>query len=183
MKRFVAVFLLLILLFNSFGYRIVSYALEQRADILLEESFDRDQIDESMLVEIKIPVRLPYQIERKEFERCDGEVEYKGVYYKYVKRKLEGDSLVLLCLPNSEKKIYQSTRDKVFQLVNNFKHPQEKKADNIFKNIITNYLIQDSNWKESLIPQIVNSCFNFGRFAIVPCALNKPAKPPQIQFS
>ena len=54
-------------------------------------------------MEVKIPYPLPYAANHTSFERFDGEIEFNGVHYNYVKRKMVNDTLVILCIPNTIK--------------------------------------------------------------------------------
>ena len=151
MKKIASILLLLVLLFNWVGYRIVADYLEQRANISLEQKLDKSEYDESQLIELKVALKLPYQSDWKDFERFDGEIEINGIHYKYVKRKVQNDSLVLLCLPNESKMKMQTARDNFFMLVNDLQHPsQNKKSDNgqtaSVKNPVTEYYKENNNW-------------------------------------
>ncbi len=44
---------------------------------------------------------LPYGPNWKDYERYEGEIDWGGVHYNYVKRKLQNDTLYVLCLPNN----------------------------------------------------------------------------------
>ena len=61
MKRAAAILLLSIFLFNWFGYRLLSDYLQDRADIQLESQLDQHQYDETSLIEIRVPLNMPYQ--------------------------------------------------------------------------------------------------------------------------
>lgn len=102
------------LLFNWFGYKLVFEFLQQKADFLQEARIERKEYDESSLLEIIIDVGLPYFNDWKDFEPCYGEIEVKGRFYTYVKRKIQNGKLVLKCLPNNEK---QNIRDNERHLV------------------------------------------------------------------
>jgi len=62
LRKIAAILLLLILLFNWVGYRLFSDFLMHRADIRLEARLDKNDFREDELVEIKIPLHLPYQL-------------------------------------------------------------------------------------------------------------------------
>lgn len=161
------------MLFNSFGYRLFSFLIETKADKQVEAKLDANDYDESKLIEIRIPLKLPYTTEWKEFERFNGEIELNGTYYKYVKRKVITDSLILLCLPNKSKHNIVSARDHFFELVNGLKHPLEKKSQSssIFKTLLSDYIKEDCFWtlpslsgdkKEYLIKNSpIKSLFNY----------------------
>jgi hypothetical protein len=184
LKRIASILLLSILLFNWFGYRILADYYQQQADRVLEQKLDNSDYDESQLIEIKVPLQLPYQTSWKEFERFDGEIEVNGIHYKYVKRAVYNDSLVLLCLPNEGKMRLQSARDEFFKLVNDIQHPStNKKTDSgnqhSVKSPVTEYYSTENNW---LIPELTalsshfyieNSSFHTSAYSI------SPEQPPE----
>jgi len=126
MRSIASILLLTVLLFNWFGYRLAIAVMETRADQELEAQFDENKYDESQLVSIKIPVRyLPYFSNSSSFERVDGQIEIKGVQYKYVKRRIYNDSLEMLCIPNHMAMKLQRAKNEFFKFSNDLQ--QEKK--------------------------------------------------------
>jgi hypothetical protein len=118
LRQPLAILLLLIHLFYSGGYRLVFDRLEAQTGNRMITRIDADAYDERELVEVRVPVNLPYQANWPEFERYNGEIYMDGVHYNYVKRKLHNDTLILLCLPNQEKTYLLNARETFFSLVN-----------------------------------------------------------------
>lgn len=136
--------LLGLLLFNWCGYRWVINLVQQNADTRLEAKLDRNEYDESQLIEIKVPVNLPYQTNWAAFERYDGEIEVNGVHYKYVKRKMEDGQLVLKCIPNQTKQRLESAKDDLFKITNDLQQDNAAKksgapATTLVKNVLGDY--------------------------------------------
>ena len=103
MKKLIAILLLAIYLFNLCGYSVVfSYFIHQ-SEKKLTQQLDENKYNETELVEIAIPLDLPYIQNSSGFERVDGAIENKGIHYNYVKRRVFNDTLYLLCLPNQQK--------------------------------------------------------------------------------
>ena len=149
LRKIAAILLLLILVFNWAGYRLLSDFLQHRANIKLEARLDRNDFEEEELIEIKIPLHLPYQLNWKSFERFDGEIDVDGIHYKYVKRKIFNDSLILLCLPNKAKQNMEKAKDDYFKIVNDIDPSAQKKSgDNnlSFKNIISEFFVEQAPW-------------------------------------
>jgi hypothetical protein len=115
------------MLFNLGGYRWVMNLMEQKADARLEARLDKNEYEESNLLEIKVPLELPYQTDWKDFERCDGAIEFNNVHYKYVKRKIEGGYMILKCIPNETRQELTNARDHFFQLVNDLEQTKPAK--------------------------------------------------------
>lgn len=82
--------------------------MQDQADRKLEASLDKSEYDESQLIEIRVAMNLPYQQRFTDFERAYGEVELNGKTYTYVKRKVDGDVVILKCIPNESKQQLRS---------------------------------------------------------------------------
>lgn len=75
---------------------------------------------------------LPYSTNWKDYERYDGAFELDGVHYNYVKRKLQNDTLYVLCLPNTtQTKLYQAQRQYATRM--NDLPDQKKNTENTIK--------------------------------------------------
>jgi len=127
LKKIASILLLGILLFNWCGYRWVINLVQQDADAKLEARLDKDDYDESQLIEIKVPVDMPYQSDWAGFERYDGEIEVNGIHYKYVKRKVQDGQLVLKCIPNHDKQRLESAKDDLFKITNDLQQDNSAK--------------------------------------------------------
>ncbi len=103
MKKFLAIILFVIHLFNLGGYQILFNFIETESSLAIVERLDGGDFDENELIEVKIHYPLPYAANQPSFERYNGEIEVGGVHYNYVKRKMINDTLIILCMPNSIK--------------------------------------------------------------------------------
>lgn len=143
MKKITAIFFLLLFAFNWFGYRLYYDYLQHQTNQNLEALFDNNSYDESQLMELKIPVNLPYQTSWASYERYDGEITLNGTSYKYVKRKLSNDTLYLMCLPNTKQMRLETAKNDFYKISNNLaQNDNSKKSDNsksITKNLQTVY--------------------------------------------
>jgi hypothetical protein len=111
LRKTAAILFILVLAFNLCGYRFVISLLQQKADSRLESRIDNNEYDESQLVEMRVQLDLPYQTRFTDFERHYGEIVINGKAYTYVKRKMEGDVLVLKCIANESKQQLSKTAD------------------------------------------------------------------------
>ncbi len=109
------------------GYLLVFDQFEQSSDSRQETKIEQQAYSDSELVEVKLAVRLPYQVSTKGFEEYAGEIEMNGLHYNYVKRKVQNDTLVLLCLPNEVKTEVLNARETFFSLVNDLNQAPEGK--------------------------------------------------------
>ena len=131
MRRTASILLLGILLFNWFGYQLLTSYVQNKADVQFKDRLDNNNFEESQLISIKVPAEnLGYYINSKQFERVDGSIEISGIQYNYVKRRLYNDSVEMLCIPNHTAMQLRNAKDEFFKLVNDLQHPgQGKKSD------------------------------------------------------
>ena len=182
MTKPIAIILLIIHIFNMGGYRFVFDKLEKDASVQLIDKLDNDEYSDDQLIEMKVPLPMPYQTNWASFERYNGEIQIEGVHYNYVKRKVWNDTLILLCIPNHDKMQLNSAKEQFFSLVNDLdqkgKDMPAPKA-NIVKSITTDYqatetmatLVQPG--KEMKTYTIINS-------SMPPSvALDDPYQPPR----
>lgn len=103
MRKIAAILLLFIFFFNLCGYRIIISILQTKADQKLEVLIDNNRYTDEELVEMRVALNMPYQHRFTEFERHYGQISIDGKDYTYVKRKIEGDVLILKCIPNNSR--------------------------------------------------------------------------------
>ncbi len=141
-RKIAAALLLLMLLFNWIGYSFVSDYLQYSSDKNLEQQLDASLYNEDDLIELKLAINLPYQNNWADYERYDGEIEYKGVIYKYVKRKVANDTLYLKCLPNKKKMSLTAAKNDYFKMTTDLSQNDQSKKSSP-KNTITKNISQD----------------------------------------
>lgn len=143
MKRIAAILLIALLLFNWYGYRFVFNYLQNKADAELNAKIDGSDYDESQLIEIKVPIDIPYQYTSSDFERSYGEIEQDGKIYSYVKRKIEDGFLILKCIPNIQKEKIQDAKHLLVRVNNGIDQEQNGKTSSplakIFKSLSNDY--------------------------------------------
>lgn len=125
------------------------YYLEAKATIRLEQKLETGDYDEKILVEVKIPLQLPYYTNWSQYERTYGETEWNGQHYQYVKRKLYNDTLYLLCIPHTEKNNIQTAAVDIFRSVNNIQHdgvPQKSHQPSVIKLMLSEFLETETSF-------------------------------------
>ena len=130
MKKIAAILLLSLMVFNLIGYRWLFSTIEENATADLEQKIAAGKYNDDQLVEIQIPLNMPYYSD-KDYENVYGETDWNGEHYRYVKRKVSGNTLYLLCLPNKEKTNIAKVKNEFTKAVNdvpgNKQGSQEKK--------------------------------------------------------
>ena len=185
MKKLSAIFLAVLLFFTWYGYQFLYDYMQYRTSQQLETSIDHNQYDPSQLIEIRIPLNLPYHNDWNDFERYNGEIEIQGIHYKYVKRKVEKGELVLLCLPNKPRQEWQSARDEFFKLVNDLQQmPNGKKTESgnslICKSLLSDYRQEKTDWQLTGFVSALPAFNEYNTPFIPGSYLEVLGQPPQI---
>jgi len=186
-KKIAAILLICLLVFNWYGYRFVTAYFQKKADTQLEAKIDVNDYDESQLIEIKVPLNMPYQNASSDFERHYGEIELNGNIYAYVKRKVENGYLVLKCIPNTAKQNIKNADNLLFTANNGLDQEHNTKGNsslpNIFKTVFSDYDDYSENYDLSLLteenqklPDTRTSFFNS-------ITLPVSEQPPEVQSS
>ncbi|HRP56934.1 hypothetical protein [Agriterribacter sp.] len=188
MRQLSAIFLILIFLFNLAGYRLLLQYWEVQENTKMEVRLDQQQYDEKDLVEVKIPINLPYHSNWSDFERYDGEIDIDGVHYKYVKRKIFNDSLVLLCIPDKIKTKINTARDEFFSLVNDLQkdtaNTKSSHSSLLFQFSAGDYISQQAeDWSIAAISNIVPHWIIRGASPLLSVSVSSPWQPPDADAS
>jgi hypothetical protein len=183
-RIFASIFFIVVILFNSGGYRLLTNFLEAKQNIQLEQQLDEKNYDETALIEIRVPVSLPYQTDWKEFERVDGEVEFNGMHYKFVERKLQGGEMIYKCIPNEGKAQLVNARENFFKLVNDLQTQESSSkksstANHSVKTFSFDYCDELNSWMFGELQQQTSSYNNYPAAYSSAAYMLTPEQPPE----
>ena len=158
---------------------------QQHADAKLEAQLDINNYNEASLIELKVPLNLPYQTDWEDFERYDGEVTVDGQHYKYVKRKVQDGMLIVKCIPNEDKHRIESARDQFFRLANDLQNNDGAKKSDVPKHsTVKNSITECEEFSSFIIPRISFSLamqkINGNENYIVTRSHSSPEQPPEV---
>ena len=102
LKKLIAIFLVLLLLFNALGFVGLFMGLRYKTRLDLVQRLDNRDYSDEETVTLKIPMSIPYHIDSEENERVNGEIEHQGEFYRLVKQKLFEDTLYIVCIKDVE---------------------------------------------------------------------------------
>lgn len=182
LRKLTAILFLIVFLYNVAGYKGFFFYLSQSADQRLDEKIRDDSVPDKDLITVKFPFHVPYIAESKEFESMGGEVNVKGTIYRYVKRKIVRDTLILLCIENKEKSLIEKKRAEYFNKVNDLASNTSKKSD--VKQVKTDYYVKIND----ISPKRLNGTDCNSTYSFVLNSLNKGhfnlyAPPPDLLLS
>ena len=182
-KQLATILLLLLLLFNFVGYRLVFSFLQQKAEKNIDAKIDKQDYNDADLITLTVPLSMPYLTDSKDFESKDGEITLNGKVYHYVKQKISQGNLILKCLPDEQQTHLQNARVDFFKLANEFQNStsSKKSGDNgqIIKLTISDYEELQTSSIHSYSTQITTSFFENASFATQKGQGIMPEQPPE----
>ena len=145
LKKIAAILLLSLMVFNLAGYRWLFSAIEKKATANLEQKISAGNYSDEQLVEIRIPLNMPYYTD-KDYENVYGETDLNGEHYRYVKRKVSGNTLYLMCLPNKEKTSIASVKNEFTKAVNDIpgNKPGSQQKNNFIKLLTSEFQVNET---------------------------------------
>jgi hypothetical protein len=184
LRKVAAISLIALLVFNWYGYRFVTNYLKNKADKQLQARIDVNDYNESQLIEIRVALNMPYQNNSSEFERHYGEIEINGKIYTYVKRKIEDGTLILKCLPNTEKQNIKTADNILFTANNGLDQEHNGKTNspltNIVKTLLGEYDTQQQTYDLRALQNIIKIHSNTEVSFLKTVSLPVAEQPPEI---
>lgn len=95
--------LLSIHLFSIGGYTLLYRYYIHQSDVQMVKQIFDNKIDDTKLVEIKIPVDMPTIQDWNDYEVVEGQIQLKDAYYNYVRLKMTRDTMYFICIANETK--------------------------------------------------------------------------------
>ena len=143
------------MVFNFIGYRWLFTSIENKATAALEQKISAGQYTDDQLVEIRIPLNMPYYSD-KDYENVYGETDFNGEHYRYVKRKVSNNTLYLLCLPNKEKTSIAKVKNEFTKAVNDIptgKQESQQKT-NLIKLLTTEFRVTETTVNSTIFSSL-----------------------------
>jgi hypothetical protein len=139
MKKVLSVALIAVLLMNTMGYYAIFLGLQYKNSVSMAERFDAGNYDESQTVTIEIPITVPYMPADVDFKRVDGIFEYKGEFYRLIKQKYEKETLLVVCVKDTENK---RINDAMSDYVMSFTDSGDDQGSKLIVTFIKDYIPQ-----------------------------------------
>jgi hypothetical protein len=79
---------------------MVAHYYAEKSTIDMQVNLDQKKFNEAQLVSFKLPLNQPYIINTDGYESLEGNMDYNGVNYQFVKKRIINDTLEIVCIPN-----------------------------------------------------------------------------------
>ncbi len=181
LKKVTAILLLTLMLFNMVGYRFVFTMLDHIASQKQNTRLDAGDYDEASLIEIAVPLNMPYQQRFTEFERQYGEITVGGIVYTYVKMKLDGDILILKCIPDFNRQQIKNSENNLAKANSSqdMDNNGKKHYPYFSKNVISDYDNKNQSFNLSANTLVINTSYPDLTTSVCEATIAPPHQPPR----
>lgn len=175
MRKPIAFFFLFIIMLNIAGYYLVMEGWQWHNSI--SWSFDEDASNAQELI-VEIPLNVPYATQEKDWEKAEGQFEYKGDVYRIVKQRLTLEAVYIACVKDSESShIKQQLED--FANAFTDKPDGNKQSVNSFPGFIKEYVAHAITVKSSVTGWSLSVAFIPPSQSLVPSFFASIVHPPE----
>ncbi len=178
MRRIVSIFLISCFLFNIAGYKLFFYYQLAQADSRIQARIETIHESDKNLFAVKIPIRLPYHTDWKDFESVEGEMTYNNTTYKYVKRKVLRDTLILLCIEHQEKSLIEKNSSDYSKRINDLLPDNSKKQ--VVKQVKDDFYQKTEGLGYAFYTLNASNCFNPKQVLKTSSYHEKIDRPPSV---
>jgi len=183
LKKIFAIAMLLVLMFNMGGYMLLFQYFIKQSDNIANEQISKGLYKSSELVEVKIPVRMPYVQEQLEYQNISGHIELNGNSYNYVAMKMTRDTMYVKCIPNYEKTRLVSEKVILAKEISDLPLNKKSHAPLMKKSEVDNDYNYSSFYYELYTPIIAfNTSFLKTTPKLLDTHLSKLIQPPDFQI-
>lgn len=181
MKKLAAIFLLSLLVFNTVGYRFVFTILDNAAAEKQDARIDAGNYDEASLIEVRVPLNMPYQERVTEFERHYGEITVNGIVYTYVKMKVDNNELILKCIPDVNRQQIKNSENNLAKANSSqdMENNGKKQHNSFSKNVISDYDNKDQAYDLQANRTVVLVSYPEFTTSVVTASIAPPPQPPR----
>jgi len=181
LKKLAAIFLLSLLLFNTVGYRFVFTMLDNVAAQNQDARIDAGNYDEASLIEVRLPLNMPYQDRVTEFERHYGEVTVDGVVYTYVKMRVANNELILKCIPDANRQQIKNSENNLAKANSSqdMENTGKKHHNSFSKNVISDYDNKNETYNLQANKSVVLLSYPEFSSSVITASIAPPQQPPR----
>ena len=154
------------------------YYIHQSDVQMVKQIFD-NKIDNTKLIEIKIPVNMPTIQDWSDYEEIVGQIQLKDAYYNYVRLKMTRDTMYLICFANTTKT--QLVKANVIAAKEISDVPVSKKGQEPVSkkvNALSEYNLQALKYQHSVGGTFLKHNNNPLNFILTNPFIESPGKPP-----
>jgi len=178
-KKAVAFTLFVCFVLYHFGHYAFYFSYELHIERQwITQIYDEELQDYSEIL-IEVPLSMPYMANQEDFQPTNTPFEKDGNYFRIVKQRYQNDTLQLIAVPDTARRVLDNTFKKWISFLTTDENPQSEKGITAFSLPVKDYIQPEKIILEfpQILQEINSSDFTFSAYIDPFFNLNSP--PPK----
>lgn len=180
LKKAISIVLFICFAIYHFGYFAFYFSYERHLESQwVSQIYGEEVLGQSEIL-IEVPLSVPYMANQDDFRPTNTPFEKDGKYFRVVKQRYQNDTLQLIAVPDTARKVLDSTVKKWISFLTDDEIPQDQKSKTSINLLVKDY-IQTEKYNLEFIqiireinsPEFVSSIYSNPFFRLT-------SPPPQI---
>ena len=140
LKKAIAIFLFACFAIYHFGYYAFYFSYDHHIESQwVSQIYGEEGQGQSDFL-IKVPLSMPYMANQEDFQPTNTPFEKDGKYFRVIKQRYQNDTLQLIAVVDSERKVLQNTIQKWISSLNDNERQQDQNGKLVHKSFVKDYL-------------------------------------------
>ena len=175
MRKALAIFFLFIFLLNTAGYYLVFEGWKYHNSITWSSEENASPSQELI---IEVPMNVPYISQATDWEKADGQFEYKGDMYRIVKQRLTLDAVYIACVKDNESNLIKQQLEDFAKSFTD-KGDDSKQSVKSFPGFIKEYISNTLSVKPSVAGWSLATAYTISSQSLAPSFFVSIVHPPE----
>ena len=126
MKKATAIFLFVCFAIYHFGYYAFYFSYDYHLESQWVSQIYGEDVQGQSEFLIEVPLSMPYMANQEDFQPTNTPFEKDGKYFRVIKQRYQNDTLQLIVLPDTERRVLDNTVKKWISVITEDELPQDQ---------------------------------------------------------
>lgn len=180
LKKAIAIFLFACFAIYHFGYYAFYFSYDHHIESQwVSQIYGEEGQGQSEFL-IKVPLSMPYMANQEDFQPTNTPFEKDGRYYRAVKQRYQNDTLQLIVLPDTERRVLDNTVKKWISGITEDELPLDQNSSITMKFFVKDYIQPNPFLFKAYSVLPIDYAIGFVFFRYINPAEDIESPPPQI---
>lgn len=140
LKKATAIFLFVCFAIYHFGYYAFYFSYDHHIESQWVSQIYGEEFQERAQFLIEVPLSLPYMANQEDFQPTNTPYEKDGKYFRVIKQRYQNDTLQLIVLPDTDRRVLDNTVKKWISVITEDELPQDQDSRITLKFFVKDYI-------------------------------------------
>jgi hypothetical protein len=140
LKKAIAIFLFVCFAIYHFGYYAFYFSYDHHIESQWVSQIYGEEAQIQTGVLIEVPLSMPYMANQEDFQPTNTSFEKDGKYFRVIKQRYQNDTLQMMVLPDTERRVLDNTVKKWISVITEDELPQDQNSSITMKFFVKDYI-------------------------------------------